>query len=84
MCVCSLYHLYSLNWKFVKIIKLIDPLGHHALTCRYNGAVVSRHNGLRDAFFESCRQADIGGQMEVWGMMPDVQGRPTCLFLIGC
>ena len=39
--------------------------GHHALTCRYNGDVVSRHNRLRDAFFESCRQAVIGGQMEV-------------------
>ena len=41
----------------------LDPLGHHALTCRYNGNVVSRHNQLRDTFFESSRQA--GGQMEV-------------------
>ena len=24
----------------------LDPLGHHALTCRYNGAVVTRHNQL--------------------------------------
>ena len=43
----------------------LDPLGHHALTCRYNGDVVSRHNRVRDSFFESCRQAGIGGQMEV-------------------
>eukprot|EP00731_Ephydatia_muelleri_P006442 Em0003g690a len=43
----------------------LDPLGHHALTCRHNGDVVSRHNRVRDVFFESCRQAGIGGQMEV-------------------
>ena len=27
--------------------------------------VVSRHNQLRNTFFESCRQAGVGGQMEV-------------------
>ena len=43
----------------------LDPLGHHALTCRYNGDVVSHHNQLRNTFFESCRQAGVGGQMEV-------------------
>ena len=43
----------------------LDPLGHHALTCRYNGDVVSRHNQLRNTFFEFCRQAGVGGQMEV-------------------
>ena len=42
-----------------------NPLGHHALTCQYNSDVVSRHNRLRDAFFEFCKQAGIGGQMEV-------------------
>ena len=42
----------------------LDPLGHHALTCRYNRDVVSRHNQLRNTFFESCRQAGVGGQME--------------------
>ena len=43
----------------------LDPLDHHALTCRYNGDVVSRHNELRNTFFESCRQAGVGGKMEV-------------------
>ncbi|KAL5470689.1 hypothetical protein EMCRGX_G028694 [Ephydatia muelleri] len=41
--------------------------GRHALTCNYNGDVVSRHNRLRDALFESCRQAGVGGQMETYG-----------------
>ena len=44
---------------------VLDPLGQHALTCRYNGDVMSRHNQLRNTFFESCRQAGVGGQMEV-------------------
>ena len=43
----------------------LDPLGHHAVTCKYNGDKVSNHSRLRDALFESCRQAGAGGQMEV-------------------
>ena len=31
----------------------------------HDGDVVSRHNQLRNTFFESCRQAGVGGQMEV-------------------
>ena len=26
----------------------LDPLGHHALTCKCEGDVISRHNALRD------------------------------------
>ena len=43
----------------------LDPLGHHALTCKYYGDVVSCHNRLRDALFESCTQAGVDVQMEV-------------------
>ena len=42
----------------------LDPLGHHALTCKYRGDVVSRHNKLRDVFLESCRRACIGARVE--------------------
>ena len=35
------------------------------ITRRYNGDVVSRHKQLRNIFFESYRQAGVGGQMEV-------------------
>eukprot|EP00731_Ephydatia_muelleri_P027925 Em0019g798a len=28
----------------------LDPLGHHAVTCRHGGDVVIRHNHLRDVF----------------------------------
>ena len=42
----------------------LDPLGHHALTCKHGGDVVNRHNRLRDVFAESCRRACIGVQVE--------------------
>ena len=40
-------------------------LGHHALTCKHRGDVVSRHNRLRDVLLESCRLACLGPQVEV-------------------
>eukprot|EP00731_Ephydatia_muelleri_P000193 Em0001g193a len=43
----------------------LDPLGHHALTCKHGGDVVLRHNSLRDVFVESCHRACLGGQIEV-------------------
>ena len=43
----------------------LDPLGHHALTCKHGGDVVLRHNSLRDVFVESCHRACLGSQVEV-------------------
>eukprot|EP00731_Ephydatia_muelleri_P019436 Em0012g261a len=43
----------------------LDPLGHHALTCKHGGDVVLRHNSLRNVFVESCHRACLGGQVEV-------------------
>ena len=43
----------------------LDPLGHHALTCKHGGDVVICHNRLRDVFAESCRRACISAQVEV-------------------
>ena len=39
----------------------LDPLGHHALTCKHGGGVVLRHNSLRDVFVEFCHRACLGG-----------------------
>ena len=30
----------------------VDPLGHHAVTCRHGGDVVVRHNHLCDVFVD--------------------------------
>ena len=43
----------------------LDPLGHHAVTCKGGGDVVLRHNSLRDVFSLFCRRARLGGQLEV-------------------
>ena len=42
----------------------LDPLGHHALTCKHGGNAVSWHNRLRDVLLESCRLACLGPQFE--------------------
>eukprot|EP00731_Ephydatia_muelleri_P010113 Em0005g699a len=44
---------------------VLDHLGHHAVTCKYGGDVVSRHNKIRDILVETCRRAHIGVQVEV-------------------
>ena len=30
----------------------LDPLGHHAVTCRHGGNVVMHHNRLQDALVD--------------------------------
>ena len=52
----------------------LDPLGHHALTCKSSGGLIVRHNALRDTFWESCKLACIGGQLEA-GSSLDEEGR---------
>ena len=43
----------------------LDPLGHHAATCKRGGDVVLRHNKLRDILVESFHQAHLHIQVEV-------------------
>ena len=43
----------------------LDLLGHHAVTCKKCGDVVSRHNRLRDVFVDLCHQAHLGVHVEV-------------------
>ena len=54
----------------------LDPLGHHALTCKSAGDLIERHNALHYTFLESCKQACIGGQRET-GSSLDEEGRQT-------
>ena len=42
----------------------LDPLGHHAITCKRGGDVVTRHNTLRDALAETCHRAHLSVQVE--------------------
>ena len=57
----------------------LDPLGHHALTCRYNGDVVSRDNQLIGIPFlnptDRLVLVDKWRQEVVWGMMNGAPGQ---------
>ena len=39
----------------------LDTLGHHAVTCRRGGDVVTRHNCLRDTFVDLCHNGPSRG-----------------------
>ena len=43
----------------------LDLLGHHAVTCKKGGDVVTRHNRLQDVFVDFCHQAHLGVHVEV-------------------
>ena len=50
----------------------LDPLGHHAASCRHGGDVVARHNHLRDIFANFCCQAHLSVRVEVgYGLARD-------------
>ena len=55
----------------------LDLLGHHAVTCKKGGDVVTRHNRLRDVFVDFCHQAHLGVHVEVGSnLTPD--GSRSC------
>ena len=43
---------------------VLDPLGHHASTCKRGGDAVFRHNRLCDVVAESCRLAHLSVKVE--------------------
>ena len=51
----------------------LDPLGHHALSCRRGGDVVLRHNQLRYIFVDICHKANLGVRIEAGNALtPDL------------
>ena len=42
----------------------LDPLSHHAITCKRGGDAVSRHNKLRDVVLQTCHHACISAKAE--------------------
>ena len=43
----------------------LDLLGHHAVTCKKDGDVVTQHNRLRDVFVDFCHQAHLDVHVEI-------------------
>lgn len=44
--------------------RVLGRLGHHALTCKRGGDVVTHHNKLRDTLAETCRRAHLNIKVE--------------------
>ena len=51
----------------------LDPLGHHAVSCKHGGDVVIRHNRLRNIVAEFCRRAHLSVRVEVGQGLSRVQ-----------
>ncbi|KAL5476267.1 hypothetical protein EMCRGX_G026190 [Ephydatia muelleri] len=58
---------------------VLDPLGHHAVSCRHGGFVVTRHNLLRDILAGFCRRAHLSVKIEVgYGLSREnINSRPA-------
>ena len=55
-----------------------DAWGHHMLTCRSGGDVITRHNQLRDCIADFCHKACLSPQIEKGsGILPKDQSRPA-------
>ena len=63
----------------------LDPLGHHAVSCRHGGDVVIRHNHLRNIFTEFCRRAHLSVHVEAGrGLLGvDSNSRPADVLVDG-
>ena len=49
----------------------LDGYGHHALSCKLGGDVVSHHNRLRDIFNDFCHSACLAPQLVMGGWSRD-------------
>ena len=58
-----------------------DALGDHALCCGVGGERISRHNGLRDALFDTASRAGLGPTKEGRFLLPGDDRRPADVLL---
>eukprot|EP00731_Ephydatia_muelleri_P017772 Em0010g870a len=63
-CLDLLYQAWYMDDGVLAGKSALDPLGHHAATCKHGGDAVLRHNKLRDILVESFHQAHICVQVE--------------------
>ena len=40
--------------------QLLDGFGHHVVVCDCSGDLITRHNAIRDCFFDACAAAAWG------------------------
>ena len=58
-------------------LRLSDVMGDHALCCGTGGERISRHNALRDAFFDTAMSAGLGPSKEGRFLLPGADRRPA-------
>ena len=58
----------------------LDPYGYHALTCRYGGDLIHRHNRVRDSIKKACQMAGWNPILEKPGLIPNSNERPADIF----
>ena len=58
-------------------LRLSDVMGDHALCCGTGGERISRHNALRDAFFDTAVSAGLGPSKEGRFLLPGADRRPA-------
>ena len=58
-------------------LRLSDVMGNHALCCGTGGERISRHNALRDAFFDTAVSAGLGPSKEGRFLLPGADRRPA-------
>ena len=56
----------------------LDPLGHHAATCRHGGDVVVWHNHLCDVIVDFCWRAHLSVTVEKGHGLTRDQPHQTC------
>lgn len=54
---------------------IADPLGLHAVTCRGNGDIISRHNAFRDTVWNHCALSGLSSVREKKGILGDIGGK---------
>ena len=50
--------------------RVLDPLGHYALTCNLGGDVVTHHNKLQGTLAETCRRTHLNVMVETGSNLP--------------
>jgi hypothetical protein len=62
-------------------VTCMDKKGYHALTCKSGGHLGTRHNALRDNFYDACSVACLGPKRELPFLLPNTNKRPADVYL---
>ena len=58
-----------------------DVFGDHAISCRYQGERIARHNQLRDKLFHTAICAQLAPSREERALLPGIDQRPADIFI---